>query len=799
MRRLSGRTSRARRLGLLVVSGALSFGVLAQIFLPTLGWLGCLLAGVAAWHGRWAKSVLVLLILGGMGTAVGLGIGGLSSAHPELLPGAGRLQRLEVEVDRVEEGQWPSGTRWVRLSVDVLRGGRSGLQRGERLEVLFSQARLGWLSGDRFQMVARPSLPHGLCNAGVDRRARNAKRRGIVARLRIKDDRAVERLPPGRSLRVRVRAAIERALERGVPGSARPVLRALLLGGRQGLDHERLADWAAAGVAHLLVVSGLHLAAVFWGAQLVLSFLAHLVLPISRWPWARILARVLTLVVVLFYVLVVGFSVSVMRAALVAFLMQFHEFFGGVARPLPFLLAVAAGFLLLDPDYARAAGFQLTFVATGALLLGSAAVRPTRATRDQQPGGRILWRLRTAAILSLLVVLATAPILAYHFGEFSLAGVFTNLLAGPVLGSGVLALALPGAMVAPFHLGLASVLLRAAAVPIDAIEPLILLVGASRWGVVSADWFSPAGWLAAAACLLWGWLHRRGSLLGSRLGLALLLLGVFTFAYLQRPENAFLRIQFLDVGQGDSILLAGPGESSATVVDLPGSLHATGLASRVVAPVLQDSRLSGVHRIIASHADWDHAGGLAALWAKYPQAEFMVSGQSALDRRGPGWGQAPRAEWTRLGAGDVLSAGRSSVEVLQPGDQPMGGRNNNSLVLQIRYGATTVLLTGDIEAPAEARLGERPSLGGATLLKVPHHGSRTSSQPSLLARLLPTVAVAQLASQNRFGFPHEEVVERYRKLKTAWLSTDTHGAIGMVSDGQLSRLRPCRKPEAWMG
>jgi competence protein ComEC len=789
-RRFSGRTSRARRLGLLVISASLIGGTLAQILIPALGWLLSLSAALVVCSGAGKKSDRLLLLLAAIGMAVGLGVAERRLESPAPIAGAGRLQRLEVEVRTVREGQWPSGNRWVQLSADVRQGARSGLQKGHRVEVLFSQSREGWRPGDRFRLVARPYAPMGLCNAGKDDRARYARRRGITALLRIKDDRAVERLPSSRSPRVRVRAAIAHAIDLAAPGPAGAVLRALVLGERQALDAQRREDWAAAGVAHLLVVSGLHLAVVFWGAQMFWGFLLHLVLPVSRSGLARVLSRLLTLVVVAAYLAVVGFSVAVLRAAVVAFLLQFHEFFGGMGRPFHFLLATAAGFLLLDPDYARAPGFQLTFVATGALMLGGGSV----GLGSRSGAVRIFFaKLRRAAFFSLLVVGATAPILAHHFGEFSLAGIFTNLVAGPVLGPGVLALALPGAFFASMDFGLGHILLRFAAVLIDAIEPLILRVGHSRLGVVQTFWVGPVVCGGAVALLIWrNWRGRQLSigvaLSGGLLGVALVAAGVAG----ARDENA-LRVHFLDVGQGDAILFAGPGEGEATLVDLPGRLSPPGLATRVVAPVLDRAGLSGIRRLIASHADWDHAGGLAELWGLHPEAELAVSRGSRLPEERDRWPDAVGGRWRRLGTGDQFPAGRGAVEVLQPGDDSLGGRNDNSLVLELRYGATTVLLTGDIEESGELRLGERGDLSGATVLKVPHHGSRTSSRQGLIQKLRPTVAVAQLSLRNRFGFPHPEVVARYEALGAAWLATSVHGEIRMVSDGQLSRLQLCRR------
>lgn len=781
-RRPSGRTSRARRWALCVVSLSLIGGTLGEILLPSAAWWFSLVAAFAAGSGAGKKSDRALWLLAALGVAAGVGVAGRSLEEAADVPGAGRLQRLEVEVRRVAEGTWPSGSRWVRLSADVLRGDNDGLPKGALVEVLFSRARSDWHPGDRFRLVARPYPPLGLCNAGKDDRQGYARRHGTLARLRIKDDRAVEKMAASQSLRVRVRAAIAEAIDRGAPGKAGPILHALVLGERHSLDRERREYWAAAGVAHLLVVSGLHLAAVFWGAQMLLGFLVHLLLPVGHGARARLLSRILVLGVVSSYLMIVGFSVAVARAAMVAFLLQFQEFFGGRARPFHFLLATAAGFLMWDPGYAGAVGFQLTFLATGALMLAGGGAASSFAAR-----------LIRAGRFSLVAVAATAPILAYHFGEFSLAGIIVNLIVGPVLGPGVLAPALPGAFLAPLDIGLASRLLRVAAVMIDAVEPLIAAVGETRLGVVRADGWLPIGAAGVAALLIgsgfrrWGW-ERWLVVVGG-----VLLVAVVWRTFSGPLDRSSLRVRFLDVGQGDAILFAGPGEVAGTLIDLPGRLSAPGLATRVVRPVLRAEGLSGLRRIVVSHADWDHAGGIDDLWSLYPRAEFAVSHGSRLPEEEGRWIPPGRARWKRLGTGDQFGAGWGRVDVLQPGKHGFANRNDNSLVLALRYGATSVLFTGDIEAAGESMLGGSADLPGATVLKVPHHGSRTSSGVALLARLRPAAAVVQAARRNRFDFPHSEVVERYRQLGVAWLVTAEAGEIRMVSDGQISRLQRCRR------
>ena len=793
--RFSGRTSRARAWGLLVVSLAVIVGILSQIWVPPAAWGLSFAAAACAAGGRGRKSARILLVSGACAVALGGARAELARGELAPVPGQGQLQRLVVVVRSVAEGVWPSGSRWVNLVVEVRSGPPGGLAAGARMQVSFSRAEQDWAAGDRLELVARPATASGLCNAGADDRARRVRLRGILAQARIKDDRAVLRLSSAPSLRARARGAIGLAIDRAAPGRSGAVLRALVLGDRHALDLQQRQDWAAAGVAHLLVVSGLHLAAVFWAVRETTRFLLYLILPVSRTATIRLVSQAVTLLVAFSYMAIVGFSISVLRAAIVALLVQSQELVAGVGRPAHFLAATAGGFLLVDPDYAMDPGFQLTFVATAALMLGAArTAAPDASGRNRLWGAAALGKFGDALRCSLIVVLATAPILLHHFGQFSVAGILTNVLVGPVLGPGVLSLALPGALLALLWLDGAIWLLGAAGAVVDIAEPFVLWMGRSGWGVMEAGREARLLWaVAVSGVCFWSWKSRLFGLCGL---MAALLLAVLVGDLGSRPNQDALRVRFLDVGQGDAILLAGPGETHATLVDLPGRLAPPSMLSSVVLPVLRRSGLIGIQRIIASHEDWDHAGGLQEVRAAYPDAEFLLSPRNthAGELRGIAGRKCPESGW--LQAGDRLVLGGARAEVLQPGARSLGGRNDNSLVLAVQFGATSLLLTGDIETAGEQNLVRHSRVAGSSILKVPHHGSRTSSQPALLDKVRPAAAVVQAGRRNRFGFPHAEVVARYRSRGAVWLNTAAEGEIRMVSDGQIARLRTCRRSES---
>jgi competence protein ComEC len=250
-----------------------------------------------------------------------------------------------------------------------------------------------------------------------------------------------------------------------------------------------------------------------------------------------------------------------------------------------------------------------------------------------------------------------------------------------------------------------------------------------------------------------------------------------------------LRVTFLDVGQGDATVVELP-DGRVLVVDaggFPGSDFDTGRA--VVAPYLATRKIRRIDVLAMTHAHPDHFGGLTHLVRHGRVGEFWWTGR-------PGTG----LEWRRFA--DALAASGVPVRTVGRGDRPAGfspatlevlhpppgwsgsGLNDSSLTLRVRIGGTAVLLTGDIEAGAEASL--RRDVGdrlAASVLKAPHHGSRTSSTASFLDAVRPGLVVVPVGADNRYGLPAPEVEARYRGRGLCVLRTDRCGAVTVVSDG----------------
>jgi competence protein ComEC len=228
------------------------------------------------------------------------------------------------------------------------------------------------------------------------------------------------------------------------------------------------------------------------------------------------------------------------------------------------------------------------------------------------------------------------------------------------------------------------------------------------------------------------------------------------------------------------------------------------VGARVVAPLLWRRKIGHVDWLALSHADFDHFGGLRFLVEAFAPRALWWNGTPGHGARFAELRRAAAAQHVALrtpAPGTTWNVDGVIVRVLHPPPDAAADDNDRSLVLQLRYGGRAVLLTGDLEAAGEAALVRRWGASLASdVLKVPHHGSRTSSSPALLAAVAPRVAVVSAGADNRFGFPHPAIEAAYARAGTQLWRTDRDGAVTITlrADGALSvdQARGVRAPDA---
>ena len=649
---------------------------------------------------------------------------------------------------------------------------------GARVDGVWVWADEPLAAGERVAVTGRLRTPRGLLDPGVPDRAALVASRGAHWELTAT---RVERLADEPGLVDRAWRAATSVQQSWASAIGPGALRGIVTGDRGDVPAALDRRWRAVGIYHVLSVSGLHLAVV---AGLVFALLRRLV---AASPWGGRIrparwAAVPALVLAIAYTMITGAQLATLRAlAVVAIALV------GQALDRPLRLVDALGFaaicvLAWRPDDLWDPSFQLSF--TAALVL---AILPSRRGAS---------KIRRGIAASAWVALATAPITAYHFHQVAVGGVAGNLVLTPALELVALPLALAGLLVP----GIGWALVTAAVWIVARVDELAgLLARAVPVGTIAVASATTMAVLVALSV----WLATRRTRTRADAIAWLALCVGWAVARDPAPPHV-LRVTFLDVGQGDAALVELP-DGATWLVDAGGNPSAPDLArasatGTAIAATLAVHDRSAIDLAIVSHPHPDHYLGFAALDA--PVHELWTADESALP---------PRAEDARsfsaiaraLGVpvvhpplGVARREGDVELEVLAPSyddreaADPVRTVNDNSLVIAIHYAGRTILFAGDLEAEGEDAL-VAAGLPHADVIKVPHHGSPTSSTAAFVAATHPELAVISCGVANHFGFPSPDVVARWRAAGARVERTDVSGAITLEIDaGGAMTVRP---------
>ncbi|MBX6351100.1 MAG: DNA internalization-related competence protein ComEC/Rec2, partial [Clostridia bacterium] len=598
---------------------------------------------------------------------------------------------------------------------------------------------------------------------------------------------------PAAPLALRLSAALGQALaaafDAALPPPSAALAKSLVLGERGALPPETRAEWRWAGAAHVLAVSGMHVS-VLAGAALALfgGLAASATWLVTTLVWA--------------YVLVVGAPPSALRAGLMLQAAAAGRALGRPPHALSALGFSALALLFWRPALALDVGFRLSYLATCGVVLWTSPVARRLGQAGLPPA------LAGPLAVGVAASAATAPASFAAFGWVAWWSPLSGLALVP-LADLALPLALGGAILVAW--GAPAPVLWPAGQVLHALAWL-----AAAWADVGRSlpplptWLIPAvglGLAVALAVARIGWASAvapRRALLG---GLAALVAAAWLGWAFGRPAARTLEVTFLDVGEGDAAFIRTPsGEvlvvdgGNARLAPAPSPEERGG----ALADLLSFRRVERIDLVVATHPDADHFHGLVPVVEAWPVAAALYSGRPADTDAWRRFRAALREEGAPLAqarAGTVFRLPDGvRLEVLNPPAVPPATPhpdNDLGVVLRLVYGRVSFLFTADVEATAEAWLLRSRVCLASTVLKVPHHGSRTSSTAEFLRAVAPAFAVLSVGP-NRYGLPDEDVLARYRDLGIPLLRTDEGGAVIVRTDGErLWLARGGGRPAAW--
>lgn len=563
------------------------------------------------------------------------------------------------------------------------------------------------------------------------------------------------------------------------------VLDAMLLGDKKELDPEVKKLYQDNGIAHILAISGLHIS--------MLGMALHKLLRKLGISWY--LSGAAAGIIMSAYGLMTGFGVSTTRAVIM-FLVYLLAGILGRTYDILSALSLSAMLILWDnPLYLTDAGFLLSFSA----VLGVAVLAPV--IRDICNCNN---KLLESFLVSLAIQLTTIPIVLYFYFEIPLYGVVLNLIVIPLM-SLVLGFGIAGGMaglisvpagiflVSPCYyiLGLYKFL---CAVVLNLPLAKIILGKPELWQII-------VYYLLLSGMCLIKQKKKSGEIFKWVWGTAFMM-----FLISRQPGNG-MRITFLDVGQGDGICIQAPGGINCLIDG--GSSDVKQVGSKRIEPFLKSRGIQKIDYLFLSHMDADHINGIMELLQAYA---LNLAGENAsgvsirhlilpkLAKKDEEYLEIEKlAKKNKIMVlyfqkGDRILNGRFSFSCLHPSKNPVSDdRNENSMVLQMVYQDFCVFFAGDVEGAGEEEMMKE--LKSADLLKVAHHGSKNSTPDTFLNAVRPRIGILSYGKDNRYGHPHEELVNRLKRAGVVSYSTADYGALEVSGNGMEMDIRGMKNPK----
>lgn len=550
------------------------------------------------------------------------------------------------------------------------------------------------------------------------------------------------------------------------------LLLAILLGDKDKLSEDIQESFKTSNLSHMLAVSGAHVSYIILGLTYVLQ---NSIIGKKN-------GKIVCIIFLLFFMAITNFTPSVTRACIMAILTLFSGIVYRKSDVYTNISVAALITLIFNPYSLLDLGFQLSYGGTIGIIIF------IKRIQEKKSNSKVINYIKQMALVSVYANIIIIPIMMYHFNTVSLTFIISNIMASPILGIIV---------ITGFLFIIASItvkpLTRLIAIFIKPILSILIKISQicsklpfSSILVVTPYIFNVISYYAIILYCIKSKKNNKCKIIICLL-IVLILINFIIYIFPQK-----LRIFFIDVGQGDSTLIITP-DKKTVLIDGGGS-DSFDVGEKVLLPYLLDRRILKIDYILISHFDTDHCGGILTIMEKVKVKNIIISEQAEHSENYERFKKLMINKKIRLievKKGDKIKIGRySEFKILFPPSRLLSENplNNNSIVAQFNYNNFKMLFTGDIEKLAEQQIlkTEKAEIR-ADILKVAHHGSKTSSIPEFIKAVRPKIALIGVGKNNTFGHPNQQTIKNLENIKCRIYRTDLQGEI-IIKIDQKGRM-----------
>ena len=550
------------------------------------------------------------------------------------------------------------------------------------------------------------------------------------------------------------------------------LLLAILLGDKDKLSEDIQESFKTSNLSHMLAVSGAHVSYIILGLTYVLQ---NSIIGKKN-------EKIVCIIFLLFFMAITNFTPSVTRACIMAVLTLFSGIIYRKSDVYTNISVAALITLIFNPYNLLDLGFQLSYGGTIGIIIF------IKRIQEKKSNSKVINYIKQMALVSIYANIIIIPIMMYHFNTVSFTFIISNIMASPILGIIV---------ITGFLFIIASItvkpLTRLIAIFIKPILSILIKISQicsklpfSNILVVTPYMFNVISYYAIILYCIKSKKNNKCKIIICLL-IVLILINFIIYIF---PQN--LRIFFIDVGQGDSTLIITP-DKKTVLIDGGGS-DSFDVGEKVLLPYLLDRRILKIDYVLISHFDTDHCGGILTIMEKVKVKNIIISEQAEHSENYERFKKLMIHKKIRLievKKGDKIKIGRySEFKILFPTSRLLSENplNNNSIVAQFNYNNFKMLFTGDIEKLAEQQIlkAEKAEIR-ADILKVAHHGSKTSSIPEFIKAVKPKIALIGVGKNNTFGHPNKQTIKNLENIKCRIYRTDIQGEI-IIKIDQKGRM-----------